>query len=159
MLDRSIPEPDVVDWSEDWSNYESSPCAENVFPEQGQSLALISEDVSSPECVQQAEVLAAEANRTQAQARSAVASAKPTLAPVARANARACSRENRNTHRVSSVAEVIISGDSVLNDSRKDVAKEVKMDLARSTWEPHGVLILNCSRQLCFKLMLCWSVV
>ena len=68
MLDPSIPEPDVVDWSEDWSNYESSSCAENVFPEQRQALALISEDVSSPECVQQAEVLAAEANRTLARA-------------------------------------------------------------------------------------------
>ena len=30
VLDPSIPEPDEVDWSEDWSNYESSPCAENV---------------------------------------------------------------------------------------------------------------------------------
>ena len=29
-LDPSIAEPDVVDWSEDWSNYESLPCAENV---------------------------------------------------------------------------------------------------------------------------------
>ena len=62
VLDPSIPEPDVVDWSEDWSNYESSSCAEDVFPEQSQAFALISEDVLSPECVQQAEVLAAEAN-------------------------------------------------------------------------------------------------
>ena len=31
------------------------------------------------------------------------------------------------------------------------------MDLARSTWEPHGVLILNCLRQMCFKLMWCWT--
>ena len=63
-----------MDWSEDWS--ESSPCAEDVFPEQSQALALISDDVSSPECVQQAKVLVAEANRKLAQARSAVASAK-----------------------------------------------------------------------------------
>ena len=42
-------------WSEDWSNSESSPCAEDVFPEQSQVLALSSDDVSSPECVQQAE--------------------------------------------------------------------------------------------------------
>ena len=49
VLDPSIPEPDVVDWSEDWSNYESSPCAENVFLEQSQALALISEAVPSPE--------------------------------------------------------------------------------------------------------------
>ena len=76
VLDPSIPEPDEVDWSEEWSNYESSPCAESVFPEQSHALALIYEDVSSPECVQQAEVLAAEANRTLAQGRSAVASAK-----------------------------------------------------------------------------------
>ena len=48
------------------------------------------------------------------------------------AKARASSRENREIHRVSSVAEVIISGDSVLNDSPKDLAKEVIMDLALS---------------------------
>ena len=65
-----------MDLSEDWSYSESSPCAEDVFPEQRQVLALPSDDVSSPECVQQAEVLVAEANRTLAQARSAVASAK-----------------------------------------------------------------------------------
>ena len=63
-----------MDWSEDWSYSESSPCAEDVFPEQSQVQALTSDDASSPECVQQAEVL--EANRTLAQARSAVASAK-----------------------------------------------------------------------------------
>ena len=74
VLDPSIPEPDVIDWSGNWSYSESSPCAENVFTEQSQALALGSEDVSSPECVQQAEVLAAEANRTLA--RSAFASAK-----------------------------------------------------------------------------------
>ena len=76
VVDTSFPEPDVMDWSEDWSNYGSPPCAENVFPQESQSLALISEDVSSPECVQQAELLAAEANRKLAQARSAVAAAK-----------------------------------------------------------------------------------
>ena len=70
----------------------------------------------------------------------------------------ASSKENRQIHLVSSVAEVVISGDSVVNDSRKDLAKEVKMDIARFTWEPHGVLILNCLRQLCFKLMLSWIV-
>ena len=47
-----------------------------TIPEQSQALALLSGDVSSPECVQQAEVLAAEANRRLAQVRSAVASAK-----------------------------------------------------------------------------------
>ena len=46
------------------------------FPQQSQALVLRSEDMSSPECVQQSEVLAAEAHRTMAQARSAVASAK-----------------------------------------------------------------------------------
>ena len=51
--------------------------------------------------------------------------------PVARAKARASSKENRKIHRASSVARVIISRDSVLNDSRKDLAKEVNMDLAR----------------------------
>ena len=62
MLDQSIPEPDVMDWSEDWSYSESSLCAEDVSPEQSQVLAL--------------EVLVAEENRTLAQARPAVASAK-----------------------------------------------------------------------------------
>ena len=76
VLDPSIPAPDVMDWSEDWSYSESSPCAEDVFPELSQVLALTSDDASSPECVQQAEVPVAEANRTLAQARSAVASAK-----------------------------------------------------------------------------------
>ena len=65
-----------MDWSEDWSYSESSPCAEDVFHEQSKVVALTSDDASSPECVQQAEVLVAEANRTLAQARSAVASAK-----------------------------------------------------------------------------------
>ena len=74
-----------------------------------------------------------------------------TYLPVARAKVRASSRENRKIHRVSSVAGVIISGDSVLNDSRKDLAKEVNMDLARFTLEPHGVLVPNCLRHWCFK--------
>ena len=76
VLDPSIPAPDVMDWSEDWSYSESSPCAEDVFPEQSQVPALTPDDASSPECVQQVETLVAEANRTLAQARSAVASAK-----------------------------------------------------------------------------------
>ena len=37
------------------------------------------------------------------------------------------------------------------NDIRKDLAKEVKMDLARFIWELLGVLILNCLRQWCFQ--------
>ena len=32
VRDPSIPQPDVMDWYENWSNYESSPCAENGFP-------------------------------------------------------------------------------------------------------------------------------
>ena len=76
VLDPSIPELDLMGWSEDWSYSESSPCAEDVSLEQSQALALTSDDASSPECVQQAEVLVAEANQTLAQARSAVASAK-----------------------------------------------------------------------------------
>ena len=99
VLDPSIPEPDVMDWSEDGSYSESSPCAEDVFPELSQVLALTSDDVSSPECVHQAEVLVTEANRTVAQARSAVESAKhktavvssllPVCLPVVRAKERA----------------------------------------------------------------------
>ena len=50
----------------------------------------------------------------------------PTCLPVERAKARASSTENRKIHLVSSVAEVIVSEDSVLNDSPKDVAKEEK---------------------------------
>ena len=69
VQDPSIPAPDVMGWSGDWSYSESSPCADDVFPEQSQVPALTSDDASSPECVQQAEVLVA-------QARSAVASAK-----------------------------------------------------------------------------------
>ena len=41
VLDPSIPGPDVMDWSEDWSYSESSPCAGDVFPEQSQVLALL----------------------------------------------------------------------------------------------------------------------
>ena len=168
VLDPSIPALDVMDWSEDWSYSESSPYAEDVFPEQSQVLALTSDDASSPECVQQAEVLVAEANRTLAQARSAVAqqnkiavvsSLLPMCLPVVRAKEKARSKANRKIHRVSSVAEAIISGDSVLNDIRKDLAKDVKMDLARFIWELLGVLILNCLRQWCFKRMLSWIVV
>ena len=48
VLDPSIPEPEVIDWSEDWSFRESPPC----------------------------EALAAEANRKFPQDRSAVATAK-----------------------------------------------------------------------------------
>ena len=89
VLDPSIPEPDVMDWSEDWSY---------SFPEQSQVLALTSDAASSPDCVQQAGVLVSEANRTLAQARSAVASATqtavvssllPVCLPVARAKERA----------------------------------------------------------------------
>ena len=61
-------------------------------------------------------------------------------------------KANRKIHRVSSVVEVIISGDSVLNDFRK---KEVKMDLARLIWELLWVLILNCLRQWYFKRGCC----
>ena len=46
----------------------------------------------------------------------------PTCLPVERAEARASSKENGKFHLVSCVAEVTISGDSVLNDTRKDLA-------------------------------------
>ena len=58
-----------------------------------------------PGCVQQAEELATEANRTLAQARSAVASAKQNGSGFFFQR----SRENGKIHRVSSVAEVNIS--------------------------------------------------
>ena len=38
VLDLSIPESDVMDWFEDGSCCESSPCAEDVFPEQSQNV-------------------------------------------------------------------------------------------------------------------------
>ena len=168
VLDPSIPAPDVMDWSENWSYPESSPCAEEVFHEQSQVPALTSDDASSPECVQQAEVLVAEANRTLAQARSAVPSAKQirsgffppsNVSSSRKGKGKGKVKANRKIHRVSSVAEAIISGDSVLNDIRKDLGKEVKMDLARFIWELLGVLILNCLRQWRFKWMLSWIVV
>ena len=58
-----------------------------------------------------------------------------------------------------SSCETIISGDSVLNDIRKDQAREVKMYLTRFIWELLGVLILKCLRQWCFKRMLSWIMV
>ena len=165
VLDPSIPEPGVVDWSEDWSYSESSLGVADGFSDGRQALALISEDVPTTESAQQAQVLAAEANRTLAQARSAVgernkiavvSSLLPTCLPVERAKARARSKANSKIHRVS---PVIISGDSVLNDSRKDLEKEVKLDLARSIWGQLEVSILNCLKQLCFKRVLYWIVV
>ena len=125
-------------------------------------------DASSPESVQQAEALVAEANRTLAQARSAVASATQNrsgfflpsnVSSSRKGKGKGKVKANRKIHHVSSVAGAIISGDSVLNDIRKDLAKEVKMDLARFIWELLGVLILNCLRQWCFKRMLSWIVV
>ena len=76
VLDPSIPEPDVVDWSEEWSNYESSSCAEKVFPEQSQALALTSEDVSSPKCGNRPRCWQLRPIEHWLRARSAVASAK-----------------------------------------------------------------------------------
>ena len=50
----------------------------------------------------------------------------PACLPVEGAKARASSKENRRIHLLSSVAEVVISGDIVPNASRKDLAKEVQ---------------------------------
>ena len=81
--------------------------------------------------MQQAEVPAAEAHKLNQLLRqrnkiAVVSFLLPTCLPVERAKVRASSKENRVIHLVSSVAEVIISGDSVLNDSRKDLAQEEK---------------------------------
>ena len=46
-----------------------------------------------------------------------------------------------------------------MNDIRKDLAKEVKIDLARFIRELLGVLILNCLKQWFLKRMLSWIVV
>ena len=100
VLDPSISEPDVMDWSEDWSYSESSPCTEDVFHKQSQVLALISDDVPSPEYVQQAEVLVAEANRTLAQARSAVASAKQNCTGFFHPSNVSSSRKNKGKGKV-----------------------------------------------------------
>ena len=161
LLDPSILEPDMMDWSEDWSYSESSPCAEDVFPEQSQVLALTSDDLSSPERVQQAEVLVAEANRTLAQARSAVASEKQNrigFCPLSNVPSSRKGKAKGKLKGKSKDSSCVICGRSG-HFSRKDLAKEVKMDFARFTWEPHGVLILNCLRLLCFKRMLSWTVV
>ena len=173
VLDLSIHESDVMDWSEDWSYSESSPCAEDVFPEQSQALALISDDVSSPECDQQAEIQVAKANRTLAQARSAVASAKQNRSGFFPPFNVSSSRKGKGKGKVkgkSKNSSCLICGRSdhcwrqcperqSMNDSRKDLAKEVKMDLARFIWELLGVSILNCLRLLCSKRMLSWIVV
>ena len=135
VLDPSILELDVMDWSEDWSYHQSSLCAE--------------EDVSTPECVQQAEVLAAEANRILAQARSAVALAVQNRSGFLPPSKVPSSRKGKSKGKLkgkSKGSSCLICGHSVLNDSRKDLAQEVNMDLARFTWEHLGVLILNCLR-------------
>ena len=153
MLDPSIPAPDVIDWSEDCSFQESPLCAEGACPEQSQSLALISPaDVASTECGQLAE--AVEADRTLAQARSPVATAKRNRGGLfPRSNAptsRKCKgkgklkgqTEGLNVSPVAE-AEVVISGDIVLRDSRKKVSKDRLMDLARVTWRQLGVVLPN----------------
>ena len=94
------------------------------FDPDGQALALTSDDVSSPE------LLVAVANRTLAQARSAAASAQQNRSGFFPPSNVSSSRKGKGKGRVSSVAEAIISGDSVLNDSRKGLAKEVQLELA-----------------------------
>ena len=165
VLDPSIPEPDVMEWSQDWSYSESSPCAEGVLPEQSQVQALTSDDASSPECVQQAEVLVAEANRTLAQLRSAVASAKQNRSgffPLSNVCSSRNGKEKGKVKGKSKDSSCLICG---RNDHfwrhcperhSKGSGKGDKIDLARFIWELLGVLILNCLRQWCFKRMLSW---
>ena len=169
VLDPSIPEPDVMDWSEDWSYSESSPCAEDVFPEQSKVLALTSDDVSPPECVQQAEVLVDEANRTLAQARSAVASAKQNRSGFFPPSNVSSSRKGKG-----SKVKGKLKDSSCLTCGRSDhfwrqcperqlqesgKGSNKKKDLARFIWELLGGSILNCLRLLCFKPMSSWIVV
>ena len=53
VLDPSVSELEMIDWSEDWSFQELPQSAEGACPGQGPELALMSpEDVSSTECVQ-----------------------------------------------------------------------------------------------------------
>ena len=168
MLDPSIPEPDVMDWSEDYSFSESSPCAEDVFPEQSQVLALTSDDVSSPECVQQAEVLVAEANRTLAQARSAVASAKQNRSGFFPPSNVSSSRKGKGKGKVkgkSKDSSCLICGRSdhfwrqCPERQSEGSGKGGKNGSRTFIWELLGVLILNCLRQWRLKRMLSWIVV
>ena len=74
---QRFPEPEAADWVDDWSPQESTPIVGDVTVEQCQTLASMSpDDVMSADCVQLAEALAVEANRTLAQARTAVSAAK-----------------------------------------------------------------------------------
>ena len=75
-------------------------------------MALISEDVSTPECLQQAELLTADKI-------AVVSFLLPACFSLKRAKARASTKENRMIH----LAEVIIFGESVLNDRRKGSGK------------------------------------
>ena len=62
-----------------------------------------------------------------------VSSLLPPLLPIERTKARASSKEKRRILRVSSVAEVVIFGESALRDNREEVAKDRNMELARFT--------------------------
>ena len=162
VLDPSILEP------EDWSYHDSSPCAEDVFPEQRQALALIYEDVSSPDCVQQAEVLAAEADRTLAQARSAVASAKQHHSGVFPPSNVSSNRKGKNKGNLkgkSKDSSCLICGRSdhfwrqcperQSKGSGKDGKNGSRTFYLGAAWSFES----DFFRQLCFKLMLCWIVV
>ena len=164
VLDPSIPEPDVMDWSEDWSYSESSPCAEDVFPEQSQVLALTSDDASSPECVQQAEVPVAEADRTLAQARSAVASAKQNRSGFFPPSNRSSSRKGKVKGKSKDSSCLIFGRNDHIwrqcpERHSKGSGKGGKNGSRTFFWELLGVFILNCLRQWCFKRMLSWIVV
>ena len=158
VLDPSIPELDVMDWPENWSNYESPPCAESVFPEQSEALALISEDVSSPQCVQQAEVLAAETYR-----KTAVASAKQI------ANA-SSSRKGKGKGKLKGKSKRFISSCLICGRSdhfwRECPERQSKgsgnggKNASRTfylgaAWNFDSVVF----ETLCFKLMLYWTMV
>ena len=107
----------------------SQPCAEDACPEQSEALALISpEDVASTDCVQQAEALA--------KARSALATVKENLSGTSLLPMSERQRQgqaNEKSEGCIVVVEVVILGNSVLKDSRKKVAKDRKMELARLT--------------------------
>ena len=109
VLDPTIPELEVVERVVYWSPQEQTPFVEEVTSEQSQTLALLSpDDVTLADCVQQAEALAVEANRTLAPARTATAAAKqhrsgvflPSNAPASRKSKSKVRKIDRKTPRV-----------------------------------------------------------
>ena len=87
----------------------------------------------------------------------------PSTAPANQSNgqgARASSKAKQRILRVSSVAEVVIFGESAVRDNREKVAKDRNMELARFTLGTAGSGGSELFQAVwCFKTMWCWTVV